>query len=109
MQAFCFLMIRRPPRSTLFPYTTLFRSRSLTIGRYADVICAGLGQVPHMQLTTARVVTVHTPHESGVAGGWYAHCCMIHPITHREAGQCQGPALSRPARKREVGILARHP
>src|SRR3712207_9077000 len=24
-------MIRRPPRSTLFPYTTLFRSRSSTI------------------------------------------------------------------------------
>src|SRR5436190_14010816 len=24
-----FLMIRRPPRSTLFPYTTLFRSRRL--------------------------------------------------------------------------------
>src|SRR2546429_7355555 len=26
---FFFLMIRRPPRSTLFPYTTLFRSPSL--------------------------------------------------------------------------------
>src|SRR3989337_3789042 len=26
---FFFLMIRRPPRSTLFPYTTLFRSRKL--------------------------------------------------------------------------------
>src|ERR1041385_6593282 len=26
---FFFLMIRRPPRSTLFPYTTLFRSRWL--------------------------------------------------------------------------------
>src|SRR5690242_21409919 len=25
-KAFFFLMIRRPPRSTLFPYTTLFRS-----------------------------------------------------------------------------------
>src|SRR5439155_19248209 len=25
---FFFLMIRRPPRSTLFPYTTLFRSRT---------------------------------------------------------------------------------
>src|SRR5438105_15067886 len=24
-----FLMIRRPPRSTLFPYTTLFRSRGV--------------------------------------------------------------------------------
>src|SRR2546430_8445616 len=27
---FFFLMIRRPPRSTLFPYTTLFRSRKPT-------------------------------------------------------------------------------
>src|SRR3712207_8462624 len=26
---FFFLMIRRPPRSTLFPYTTLFRSASI--------------------------------------------------------------------------------
>src|SRR2546429_7137803 len=26
---FFFLMIRRPPRSTLFPYTTLFRSKRL--------------------------------------------------------------------------------
>src|SRR3712207_8308992 len=26
-EGFIFLMIRRPPRSTLFPYTTLFRSR----------------------------------------------------------------------------------
>src|SRR5438034_3110792 len=27
--SFFFLMIRRPPRSTLFPYTTLFRSKSV--------------------------------------------------------------------------------
>src|SRR2546422_7656009 len=27
MSSFFFLMIRRPPRSTLFPYTTLFRSQ----------------------------------------------------------------------------------
>src|SRR5256885_10450503 len=32
-------MIRRPPRSTLFPYTTLFRSR---VGRR----CMRLGRVP---------------------------------------------------------------
>src|SRR3712207_8384187 len=30
-------MIRRPPRSTLFPYTTLFRSRFLIF----DLACAG--------------------------------------------------------------------
>src|SRR2546427_71154 len=29
--AYFFLMIRRPPRSTLFPYTTLFRSITYTI------------------------------------------------------------------------------
>src|SRR5205085_8052447 len=29
---FFFLMIRRPPRSTLFPYTTLFRSRCTAAG-----------------------------------------------------------------------------
>src|SRR2546422_6285953 len=28
---FFFLMIRRPPRSTLFPYTTLFRSRDVEV------------------------------------------------------------------------------
>src|SRR2546430_14950038 len=31
---FFFLMIRRPPRSTLFPYTTLFRSHRRLHGRY---------------------------------------------------------------------------
>src|SRR2546425_13372600 len=30
---FFFLMIRRPPRSTLFPYTTLFRSSLFRAGR----------------------------------------------------------------------------
>src|SRR3712207_8537459 len=30
---FCFLMIRRPPRSTRFPYTTLFRSPLVRLGR----------------------------------------------------------------------------
>src|SRR5438105_12708440 len=29
---FFFLMIRRPPRSTLFPYTTLFRSGEASLG-----------------------------------------------------------------------------
>src|SRR2546427_6215129 len=36
-------MIRRPPRSTLFPYTTLFRSRDG--GQYGDVVVV-LEQLP---------------------------------------------------------------
>src|SRR5687768_18341471 len=35
---FFFLMIRRPPRSTLFPYTTLFRSGEREIRDAAEVL-----------------------------------------------------------------------
>src|SRR3712207_8761755 len=41
MSDFFFLMIRRPPRSTLFPYTTLFRSQTPL-----DIPC-GLGEAAH--------------------------------------------------------------
>src|SRR3712207_9312245 len=44
-------MIRRPPRSTLFPYTTLFRSQGTTEGQ----LFAVLGQYP---LSTAATVLV---------------------------------------------------
>src|SRR6266436_7946504 len=37
---FFFLMIRRPPRSTLFPYTTLFRSRHPGVPRRPFGRCA---------------------------------------------------------------------
>src|SRR5256885_6502317 len=35
-------MIRRPPRSTLFPYTTLFRS-PLSLAQYLATLRCGLG------------------------------------------------------------------
>src|SRR5437868_12554263 len=37
---FFLLMIRRPPRSTLFPYTTLFRSRLSVRGEHLHVVGA---------------------------------------------------------------------
>ena len=44
-------MIRRPPRSTLFPYTTLFRSR-------AEILQEVWGYTPERHVDT-RVVDVH--------------------------------------------------
>src|SRR5256885_7232957 len=38
---FFFLMIRRPPRSTLFPYTTLFRSRRELVRAGVDLLSTG--------------------------------------------------------------------
>src|SRR2546426_5289582 len=45
MLFFFFLMIRRPPRSTLFPYTTLFRSQRPRAGGAvgAGILAAGGG------------------------------------------------------------------
>src|SRR3712207_8669067 len=39
-------MIRRPPRSTLFPYTTLFRSKRMTDVACIDLFC-GAGGLTH--------------------------------------------------------------
>src|SRR5258707_14250790 len=43
---FFFLMIRRPPRSTLFPYTTLFRSLPGVLG--LEAIRVGRGEDLHL-------------------------------------------------------------
>src|SRR3712207_7014701 len=44
---FFFLMIRRPPRSTLFPYTTLFRSGDLNAAR--PRVYNGTGEQPRKE------------------------------------------------------------
>src|SRR5256884_7243868 len=46
MTFFFFLMIRRPPRSTLFPYTTLFRSESLRGMPPHLIVRKGIAHVP---------------------------------------------------------------
>src|SRR3712207_2201138 len=54
---FFFLMIRRPPRSTLFPYTTLFRSDQLNSTGVPYEIGAGGGTilVPRDQVYDTRI------------------------------------------------------
>src|SRR2546430_17284976 len=49
-------MIRRPPRSTLFPYTTLFRSRPPDPARDSQEggIAAASGRQPEMAATSSR-------------------------------------------------------
>src|SRR2546425_9176395 len=50
-------MIRRPPRSTLFPYTTLFRSLGLSATALARIAGVGRGvtpsSVPHPTLKSS--------------------------------------------------------
>src|SRR2546430_12723088 len=67
MRCFClfFLMIRRPPRSTLFPYTTLFRSPA---GAAHDrpagglqAVAAAVGKDPKRALRRPRAVGRRAP------------------------------------------------
>src|SRR5438132_8459125 len=47
-------MIRRPPRSTLFPYTTLFRSRLVMriVGRFPGIAAGRVAQILHVHPST---------------------------------------------------------
>src|SRR3712207_7378812 len=51
---FFFLMIRRPPRSTLFPYTTLFRSAEQHRAQSEDQRGPGRDRRPRRGAATAR-------------------------------------------------------
>src|SRR3712207_9216202 len=54
---FFFLMIRRPPRSTLFPYTTLFRSELVEVAnRHVTNLQAGGTEALRSILEAADVV-----------------------------------------------------
>src|SRR3712207_8197147 len=91
---FFFLMIRRPPRSTLFPYTTLFRSVAgallvLLLGlaliahrSYADIVerNAGLARL-HEFLSSLEPVTPDDPrseeHTSELQSRQYLVCRLL--------------------------------
>src|SRR5260370_32296015 len=47
-------MIRRPPRSTLFPYTTLFRSSLVFAMRFSSAIRCSFAQPPERKATRSE-------------------------------------------------------
>src|SRR5689334_24664698 len=65
-------MIRRPPRSTLFPYTTLFRSIVIRVGRKLDT----------QALNGCFGAPVHDLH-----AGLLIQLCSIHHLGKREQAQ----------------------
>src|SRR3712207_4166521 len=99
-------MIRRPPRSTLFPYTTLFRSQDrdgVTRKRYLYVAIDRASRFVHLAVkddeTTAeavvfleealaalpfRVTHVLTDRGSCFTADAFEHACQRHGVTHRK-------------------------
>src|SRR6202044_2362960 len=94
---FFFLMIRRPPRSTLFPYTTLFRSPrflvegdDLAFGGYDGVsvgAARGEGDRKSTRLNSSHVRSS------------YAVFCLKRKRTPRSSLRPTPPPSSRPPRR----------
>src|SRR2546421_1886863 len=81
MFVFFFLMIRRPPRSTLFPYTTLFRSHGR--GPARDRI----GNVSTAVRRLARIREKRDPGRAAAAVG-------REPLDHRALGDRKSTRLN---------------
>src|SRR5689334_24729970 len=67
-------MIRRPPRSTLFPYTTLFRSRSCASGVKAPV---GASPHPHRARCRRKAPSRSEEHTSELQSQFHLVCRLL--------------------------------
>src|SRR5690625_5397603 len=56
-------MIRRPPRSTLFPYTTLFRSLPEAIKRASDIINGNIDS--HFKYGAGEIIGINKSNPNG--------------------------------------------
>src|SRR2546430_11752735 len=88
-------MIRRPPRSTLFPYTTLFRSlmarcpKLKVVGRHG----VGLDTVDIPAATRLGVAVVHAPGSNSQAVA--EHALMLRSEEHTSELQSQSNLVCR--------------
>src|SRR3712207_9227177 len=81
---FFFLMIRRPPRSTLFPYTTLFRSIGGQTGHDAELVArADVHQYDPATNTWSEMASLPVPanrseeHTSELQSRQYLVCRLL--------------------------------
>src|SRR3712207_8494040 len=88
-------MIRRPPRSTLFPYTTLFRSRDVGLGlrphaarvptllagpeplQLVELLAEALALRPHLDVARVVVVVRSEEHTSELQSRQYLVCRLL--------------------------------
>src|SRR3712207_2164108 len=106
---FFFLMIRRPPRSTLFPYTTLFRSRSRSSAWASIVLPAPVSPVstlrPGPSRSSARSISrrFSTRSSDSTRAAWHPH-----PTEHT-FGCSSATKPAKPSAREPPELLAQPP
>src|SRR2546422_1991674 len=95
-------MIRRPPRSTLFPYTTLFRSRER--GRVARAVrrdgVLSVVAVPGARHATLDVVREHV---TQLEPDGRAAIDLVLVVAHRVAASVRREVIAGVAETNEIG------
>src|SRR5438034_8365458 len=92
-------MIRRPPRSTLFPYTTLFRSRLCVAGSPSalqDLQCAPALRPQSGDRKSTRLNSSHTVIS-------YAVFCLKKKTKQERTGQLEADTRGSQARQKQQG------
>src|SRR3712207_7415546 len=101
-------MIRRPPRSTLFPYTTLFRSveddvRDLAVGplmlEKGKKLAGGAARVDVRQPKDRKSTRLNSSH----ANISYAVFCLKQNKANRAMSTVDNPPAVQEARAKQIG------
>src|ERR1035441_7518081 len=84
-------MIRRPPRSTLFPYTTLFRSvQAKDSGQHCEHAMAQRGMLPFQHHPKTRIDDLLL---RSIQPGWLWQVKLgVPPVAYQAAEEQQGGA-----------------
>src|SRR5256886_8803767 len=72
-------MIRRPPRSTLFPYTTLFRSKNPSVARTIIAKAVSAARAREAARKARELVRNKSGLEGGLRPGKLADCSLDDP------------------------------
>src|SRR2546429_6928680 len=111
---FFFLMIRRPPRSTLFPYTTLFRSQ--VIGINTAIVTQSTGyQGVGFALPSNTAVNIyndlisHGKVTRGSIGVSFQEEQSTNPIRLKELGPPHGIVIEGDESGSTIGFVRRSP
>ena len=96
---FFFLMIRRPPRSTLFPYTTLFRSGTQYRGAFEERLTQIVEEVREAGNVVLFIDEVHNLLGAGTMQGGLTAANILKPALARGELQCMGATTLEEFRK----------
>src|SRR2546422_7291631 len=106
---FFFLMIRRPPRSTLFPYTTLFRSSPLTasiMGPIEQLVAEQFPGVPVVPVMEAGATDGRSEeHTSELQSRLHLVCRLL--LEKKKDARCGWSESGRPLDTGDRGRLRR--